>query len=377
MVELVPKDDLLAAFSVPFAIEGATTFGWRLSVRLLAPIPWIPKELSKEPVSDAILRFSDGAKLIIATRSGKPLNETNILHFESREHSDEQDAARSVDAFRRKLVLLDAINQLGIQIVPSEDEIVGPLESERHHDADSKIDQLSGGAGDSFRFPESVGVKGICADMRLKEPEINTTSLHSALNALIEQRVDVDDKFSPAVDLLRSAGREASLRAKFLLTFGALEAVCTVQDRTQAERALIGRLLDTIQDANLSSEKKASLRSAVGNLKKQPLREAMLERVHSASSRSQIDKEEAGGLINVAVKVRNSIAHPSHPRLPEDLAEITARLHLLVLRLVLSESNPHAYTIPTVSREQKFDLSGMALVFPLNASRIWYLSRVA
>ena len=372
MVELIPSEDMLASFSVPFAIEGATTFGWRLSVRLLSPIPWIPKEFCQEPVSAAILRFPDGAKLIIATRSGKPLNETSVLHFESRGHSDEQDAARSADAFRRKLILLDAINHLGIQIVPSEDEIIDEAEAERRRGAESKIDQLSGGAADSFRFPESFGVKGMCADMRLKEPEVNTTSLHSALSALIDQRVEVDDSFSPAVDLLRSAGREASLRARFLLTFGALEAICTVQDRTQAERALLSRLLDIVQDAKLTSEQKASLRGAIGNLKKQPLREAMLERVRSASSRSQIDKEHATGLVKAAIKVRNSIAHPSHPRLPEELVEITAQLHLLVLLFILSESNQHGYEIPAVSRERSFDLSGMAVVFPLNAARIWY-----
>jgi len=372
MIELIPKDDLLAAFSVPFAVEGSTTFGWRLSVRLLHPIQWVPKELSQALVSDAVIRFSSGSKIIISTRSGKSLNETLTLHFESRQHADECQAERSADAFRRKLILLDAMNHLGIQIIPSEDDVIEAADSVRRRHADSKIDQLSGGSANTFRFPESVGVKGICADLRMKEPEIDTASLYSALEALTTQLIDVDDKFSAAVDLLRSAGREASLRARFLLTFGAFEAICNVQDRTEAEKALIGRLDAFIQDSNLTSERKASLRSAIGNLRKQPLREAMLSRVASASMRSQVDKEEAYGLIKSAVKVRNSIAHPSHPRLPDDLIEVTNQLHLLVLRLIISESNQHAYELPTVSRDRSFDMSGIALVFPLNAAKIWY-----
>lgn len=372
MVELIPKDDLLAAFSVPFAIEGSTTFGWRLSVRLLQPIQWIPKELSQEPVSDAVIRFSSGIKLIISTRSGKSLNETLKLHFESRQHADEREAEKSADAFRRKLILLDAMNHLGIQIMPSEDDVIQGPDAVLRRPADSKIDQLSGGAADSFRFPESVGANGICGDLQMKQPEIDSDSLYPALDALITQLVDVDDKFSAAVDLLRSAGREASLRARFLLTFGAFEAICRVQDRTEAERALISRLDAFIQDANLASERKTSLRSAIGNLRKQPLREAMLERLASVGDMSQVDKHEAYGLINSAVKVRNSIAHPSHPRLPDALVEITNQLHFLILRLILSESNQHAYDLPTVNRGQSIDLSGMGLFFPFNAAHIWY-----
>ena len=82
MIELIPQEELNLSFSAPFAIEGAKTFGWRLSIKSMYPVQWIPKELGSDPVSSAIFRFSDGSKLIISSRTSKSLNETTSLHFE-------------------------------------------------------------------------------------------------------------------------------------------------------------------------------------------------------------------------------------------------------------------------------------------------------
>lgn len=372
MIELIPDEAVKASFSTPFAIEGAKTYGWRLSVRSQAPIPWVPDSPASSQASCAFIHFCDGSKLIIATRTSKPLNQTTHLHFEARQLESEAQAKNNVDRFRRKLILLDAINHLGLEVSASDDGSNESLEGSTSPKAPSYIDQLNGGAADAFIFPENVGVKGICSDIGFDEPKIETSSLHAALDALVRHSIDVQDAFSGAVDLLRSAGRERSLRARFLLTFGAFEALCTIEDRPEADRQLLTRIDALVQDANIPAERKSSLRSAIGNLRRQPLRDAMLARVRAASLRSGVDRESAAVLIKRAKEVRDRVAHPSHPKLPSDVAEVSNQLHLLVVRLILSESNSREYEVPTVKWHYDYGSMKGAIIFPLNAAKIWY-----
>lgn len=372
MIEPISEEELQESFSTPFAIAGASTFGWRLTVRCLQPVPWVPNALNSKPVTSAIIRFSNNSKLIISTRSSKALNETTHLHFEARQFATADQAKKDVDTFRRRLILLDAMNHLGLTISPSDDGLIASPEDPRPQLSRSQIDQLAGGASDAFVFPESVGVKGVCSDFELDGPRIDTTGLHSALDAIVKDSVDIRDQFSSSIDLLRSAGREQNLRSRFLLTFGAFEALCSIQERPEKDRQLLHRLDALVQEAALPVERKSSLRSALAQLKKQPLREAMLSRIMAVSPRSGVDKDTAPALIKRAVELRNRIAHPSHPKLPDDVEEIANQLHILIIRLILSESNEQAYDIPIVGNEYDYRNLKGGLVWPLNAAKVWY-----
>jgi hypothetical protein len=58
--------------------------------------------------------------------------------------------------------------------------------------------------------------------------------------------------------------------------------------------------------------------------------------------------------------------------LPDNVPAVTEQLHRLVLRIMLSESNERGLTIPFVKREMDISCD-WALIFPLNAAKIWYL----
>jgi hypothetical protein len=195
-----------------------------------------------------------------------------------------------------------------------------------------------------------------------------------ALETLESEFLGFSENVHAAIDFLRAASREDSLRGKFILTYGAIESIATRAKRDKESISFIDRCIVQLNDARLIAARKTSLRGAFESLKQQSLKDALFDFVDQLDwgnvSETEHQRNATKEELKKIIQLRNRLAHPSSAVLGNEFKVATEYIRKLVVQIIWSTSGNSAITFPEI--KTNFEMSGMAIGPLPNSKFLWY-----
>ena len=306
--------------------------------------------------------IGDGLKLDLTARDADSLIAATRFHFEGSGFSTEADARLVGERLRLRLRVLNSMLGLGLTI-PLVDlrrqNVADAVRDKVHSETGGIIVDSIDGMGimpeDPSHFEHIAAGKG---SVFPSEPDY----LFNAISVMWPLEIKLDDRAEDALQILNMATAERSPRAKFLITYLALEQMIDRLPRSEAAQKLIEDCQKQVQNSSLDDRDKESLMSSLESLREQSPRTALLNLVDRIKPPPMINGVQGRKFLSQCVNIRNSIAHNANIDPQIDLVDTSKGLTHFVMSLIWMMNNVPDVTVHVPASTVQLDFLKIRLL---------------
>lgn len=253
--------------------------------------------------------IGDHLELTLTARNADKLSEASRFHFEGGGFPDEDTARGIAERLRLRLRVLNALLDLGLS-VPAVDK---PGLRVSDHVKGDVIRKTGATVVDSMLgvmvFPDDGSHFEYDLDGRVSVSSGDPEYLFRAIGQVWPVEMQFDARASDAIEILNMASKEASPRAKFLLTYLSLERLVERKKLSKNAENLIKSFREQIFSSDLDEQERKSLDGSLGRLRFQSFPNAVMAWVDRIVSPGEINGKPLRILLKEFISVRNKIAH--------------------------------------------------------------------
>jgi hypothetical protein len=282
----------------------------------------------------ADFQIADGLNVRLTARDADILSEATRFHFEAGGFQTEETARTIGERLRLRLRVLNSMLDLGIT-VPTTDTRSGGVSEEIKRKA---LEKTGGIAMDNIVglavYPDDgKHFEYVMAGSGTVYPS-DPTFLFKALAKSWPMEMQLDERTQDALEVLSRASTETSDRAKFLLTYLAVERLVDRASRSAAAKALIKEFSDRTQSAGLDQKETDSLVGAIASLNEQSFPSALFALVERIANPIPIQGMSLREFLSACVTARNRITHNAVLDPSTDLSKLATGLRQFAMMLI-------------------------------------------
>lgn len=295
----------------------------------------------------------DGHVACLSACDASSLAEAYLFRFDAGGYLNYDEARSAGEQLRQALLVADLLHGLGLAISY---EDLGPPDTftalSEPQDRNSLIQANVVGLWiykEEWRLPDLTG--GGEAYPVPVDPGYIVESINLVWNSVHH----FGKKSQPAVELLRSSMHESSLRARFLLSYAALQTLVPQSKRSPETLKHIKELQQQVERSCLPKIEKENLKTSLGNLERESPATAIKKFFSKISGLPNIENEEPVDFLLRCQKTRNQLSHPAAPDLPPDIHLMIDGLRSIASYIILFESGLLPLELPGMSEKLMFN----------------------
>ena len=278
--------------------------------------------------------LADGLNVRLMARDADSLSQATRFHFEAGGFPTEEIARTIGERLRLRLRVLNSMLDLGIA-VPTSDTRSGGVSGAIKKKA---LEETGGIAMDSIVglavYPDDgKHFEYVMAGSGTVYPS-DPTFLFRALAKSWPIEMQLEERTQDALEILSRATTETSDRAKFLLTYLAVERIVQHAGRSDAAKTLIREFQDRARSAGLDPKEADSLVGALANLNDQSFPSALFALVERIADPRPIQDTPLRDFLSDCVTTRNKIAHNAVLDPSTDLNKLSAGLRQFAMMMI-------------------------------------------
>lgn len=279
-------------------------------------------------------QIADGLTLRLTARDADSLSQATRFHFEAGGFPTE-DIARTIgERLRLRLRVLNSMLDLGIAVPTTDSRSSGVSEAIKK----SALEKTGGIAMDSIVglavYPDDgKHFEYVMAGSGTVYPS-DPSFLFKALAKSWPTEMQLEDRTQDALEILSRASSETSDRAKFLLTYLAVERIVERAGRGDAAKVLIKEFQDRARSAGLDQKEADSLAGALASLNDQSFPSALFALVERIANPKTIQDIPLREFLSACVTARNRITHNAALDPSADLNKLATGLRQFAMMLI-------------------------------------------
>jgi len=301
------------------------------------------------------IEIGNGQELLLSARNASTLSEATSFHFEGGGFPDKVTAREAGEKLRIRLRVLNAMLGLGIT-VPLQDSITIVVASaikdeilEKHNVVVLDTTEGLSVFPDDGRHCESV------LSMRLNVYPSDPIYIFNALTKIWNLNIVLDQRTEDALHILNLAETETSPRAKFLITYLALETLIQKESRSEMAINLLENFQQQVCQSNLDKRESDSLVGALANLRERSFSSALTEFLNRIETFKELKGRPIRKFFSECISTRNSIAHNAVIDPKINLDDLSGGIKEFMLCLIWTFNQ-----IPSVT----FDVPASSILIP-------------
>ncbi len=280
------------------------------------------------------LQLEEGLEFELCARDCDTLVGARRFHIDGSGYEDEDAAHRAGERLRVRLRLCNAMLGLGIR-VPIDNTRSGALSNDAKQSMRDEfgivvMDCVSG----LTIFPDDGKHREIALSTDMDAHSSGSGHIVDALEQLWPIDVKFNEQTEVAVDIINSSTIEPSPRARFLLTYFALEQLVKRKKRNKKARQLLKDFQQAVSDSDLDERETASLIGALAQLNEQSFSSALMNFAEKVRKPTQIGDLSVKKFFSKCIDTRHRLAHKVDIDSDIDLDRLSADLRSFLVSLI-------------------------------------------
>lgn len=293
------------------------------------------------------IQFADDDSVSLVARNSEKLVDATRFHFEAGGFADEAAARARGNQLRAHMQVINVALGLGLEI-PTEDHVSARVgdEVKRKLAAEHGVTAMDSVAGLAV-FPDDGNRFEYVMDGRIEVSASDPNYVLDAIKVLWPTQILLTDQQRDALELLGRATSDISPRARFLLSYLALEQVVKRESRSDAAKELLAAFVDQTK-SHLPETEASSLVGALRSLAMNSFSSALRQLAAKIKEPKEIAGRPLAEFFSECIAARNEITHSAKANSDGGLASLSANLQRFVLSVIWTDSKlpPVSFAVP-------------------------------
>lgn len=303
----------------------------------------------------------EGLTLELRARDADTLSQACRYHIEGSGFESKGAARSAGERLRLRLRLLNGALSLGFTI-PSDDQ----TSSQTSDEINKKGQEFGVNIVDSVFglsvFPDDGKHCELVWHPSLEALPSNPFFLFEAISEIWPMEMEFGKREEDAIEILGRASTEKSPRAKFLMTYLAVERVLERSERSAAAQSLIKKFQKTVYQSGLDEKEVKSLQGALSNLKIESMKSALDSLANRIITPKKIQGKEIKFFVADCVSARNELTHDIDVSSGTDLQALSDGLREFVMNYIWTSHELPSFTVKIPASSLSFNESSFRII---------------